>query len=204
MISHARKRPARERLLAAAEELMFVDGVVLTPVDVVLKRAGASAATLYSNFGNKDGLIAAALERRLTDWTQAWDAAIEAADSPTGRLFAIFPALRTYQRERLAERWCAFSGTAAAIYRPSEEIVEMLEAEDELLHARLRAFAGEVAGEDRAQDLADQVAVAYLGTITGMLRGDQETAIARGELVARTLVASLVGEGGADLLGSDE
>ena len=188
-----RRRPARERLLNAADELMFVDGVVLTPVDDILRRAGASPATLYSNFGNKDGLIAAALERRLEDWTDAWDAAIAAADSPTGRLFAIFPALRSYQRERLRERWCAFSGTAAATNRPSEGIAEMIAAEDRLLHSRLLEFATEVAGPDRAQGLADQVAVAYLGTLTGMLRGDQETAIARGELVARTLVASLVG-----------
>lgn len=189
-----RRRPARERLLNAADELMFVDGVVLTPVDDILRRAGASPATLYSNFGNKDGLIAAALERRLADWTDAWDTAIAAADSSTGRLFAIFPALRSYQRERLHERWCAFSGTAAATNRPSDGIAEMIAAEDELLHSRLLEFASEVAGADRAQDLADQVAVAYLGTLTGMLRGDQETAIARGELVARTLVASLVGE----------
>lgn len=189
-----RRRPARERLLNAADELMFVDGVVLTPVDDILRRAGASPATLYSNFGNKDGLIAAALERRLEDWTDAWDTAIAAADSSTGRLFAIFPALRSYQRERLHERWCAFSGTAAATNRPSDGIAEMIAAEDELLHSRLLEFATEVAGLDRAQDLADQVAVAYLGTLTGMLRGDQETAIARGELVARTLVASLVGE----------
>ena len=120
-----RRRPARERLLNAADELMFVDGVVLTPVDDILRRAGAAPATLYSNFGNKDGLIAAALERRLEDWTDAWDAAIADADSPTGRLFAIFPALRSYQRERLHERWCAFSGTAAATNRPSEGITRM-------------------------------------------------------------------------------
>ena len=75
-----RRRPARERLLNAADELMFVDGVVLTPVDDILRRAGAAPATLYSNFGNKDGLIAAALERRLEDWTDAWDAAIADAD----------------------------------------------------------------------------------------------------------------------------
>ena len=60
MATMERRRPARERLLAAADELMFVEGVVLTPVDVILRRAGASPATLYANFGNKDGLIAAA------------------------------------------------------------------------------------------------------------------------------------------------
>ena len=79
MATTERRRPARERLLTAADELMFVEGVVLTPVDVILRRAGASPATLYANFGNKDGLIAAALERRLAEWTEVWDAALAAA-----------------------------------------------------------------------------------------------------------------------------
>ena len=183
-----RRRPARERLLEAADELMFVDGVVLTPVDVLLKRAGAAPASLYSNFGNKDGLIAAALERRLREWTEAWDEAIEGAATPTDRLLAIFPALRDYQRYRLNERWCAFSGTAAATHRPSPEVVEMLEAEDALLHDRVEAFAAEVVGGEASVRLADEVVVAYLGAITGMLRGDQERAIAAGERTARHLV----------------
>ena len=134
MATTERRRPARERLLTAADELMFVEGVVLTPVDVILRRAGASPATLYANFGNKDGLIAAALERRLAEWTVVWDAAIAAAQTPTDRLLAIFPALRTYQRERLDERWCAFSGTAAATGKPAAAVAEMLTAEDTLLH----------------------------------------------------------------------
>ncbi len=190
----ARARPARERLLAAADELMFVDGVVLTPVDVILRRAGASPATLYSNFGNKDGLIAAALNLRLTEWTEAWDEAIAAAETPTDRLLAIFPALRAYQRERLNERWCAFSGTAAATHRPSAEVTEMLEAEDELLHERIEGFAAEVVTGEHSVRLADEVVVAYLGAITGMLRGDQERAISAGERTARHLVEVALAE----------
>lgn len=189
-----RRRPARERLLTAADELMFVEGVVLTPVDVILRRAGASPATLYANFGNKDGLIAAALERRLREWTEAWDEAIARAQSPTDRLLAIFPALRSYQRERLNERWCAFSGTAAATGRPSAEILEMLRAEDDLLHERIESFAAEVIPGERGARLADEVVVAYLGAITGMLRGDQERAIAAGERTARHLVEVALAE----------
>lgn len=182
-----RKRPARDRLLTAADELMFVDGVVLTPVDVILQRAGASPATLYANFGNKDGLIAAALERRLSEWTAVWDKAIEAADSPLERLLAIFPALHSYQHERLNERWCAFSGTAAATNQPSDQVATMLRAEDDLLHSRLRDFATECVGQEAGPDLGEQIVVAYFGTLTGMLRGDQEVAIRRGEAVARAL-----------------
>src|SRR5699024_7717940 len=165
-----RRRPARERLLEAADELMFVDGVVLTPVDVILKRAGAAPATLYTNFGNKDGLIAAALRRRLAEWTAAWDEAIAEADGPIDRLLAIFPALRDSQHTRLHERWCAFSGTAAAVYQPTEEVAAALHAEEELLGDRMLEYATEVVGPERAPVLADQVTTAYFGTLVGMLR----------------------------------
>ena len=194
MSTSGRARPARERLLAAADELMFVDGVVLTPVDVILRRAGASPASLYSNFGNKDGLIAAALERRLREWTQAWDERIGRAETPTERLLAIFPALWDYQRYRLNERWCAFSGTAAATGSPSPEVQAMLDAEDRLLHERIEEFADEVVPGERGARLADEVVVAYLGAITGMLRGDQERAIAAGERTARHLVDAALSE----------
>lgn len=195
MVTTERRRPARERLLAAADELMFVEGVVLTPVDVILKRAGASPATLYANFGNKDGLIAAALERRLAEWTEVWDTAIAAATTPTERLLAIFPALRTYQRDRLEERWCAFSGTAAATGSPAAPVAAMLAAEDDLLHERIETLAAEVVPGDRAVRLADEVVVAYLGAITGMLRGDQDRAIAAGERTARHLIEATLAEG---------
>lgn len=194
MATTERRRPARERLLTAADELMFVEGVVLTPVDVILRRAGASPATLYANFGNKDGLIAAALERRLGEWIEVWDAAIAAAQTPTDRLLAIFPALRTYQRERLDERWCAFSGTAAATGNPAPAVAEMLTAEDTLLHERIEALAAEVVPGERGVRLADEVVVAYLGAITGMLRGDQERAIAAGERTAAHLVEVALAE----------
>ena len=186
-----RRRPARDRLLEAADALMFVDGVVLTPVDDIVRRAGAAPASLYANFGNKDGLLTAALERRLEQWTQAWDEALEAAASPTERLLAIFPALQNYQRERLRERWCAFSGTAASSSSPSEQVAAVLAAEDDLLRRRTTELATQIVGE-RGPQLAEQVIVAYLGTLSGMLRSSHDLAIAAGEETARTVVESFV------------
>ncbi len=55
----------RERLLDAAEDLAFTQGVAATPVDEILRRAGVAPATLYVHFGNKEGLITQALKRRL-------------------------------------------------------------------------------------------------------------------------------------------
>jgi AcrR family transcriptional regulator len=52
---------ARERLLDAASELFYAEGVQSVGVDRVIERAGVAKATLYSVFGNKDGLVRAYL-----------------------------------------------------------------------------------------------------------------------------------------------
>src|SRR5438132_13994306 len=55
---------ARERLLDAANELFYEEGVHTVGVDRVVERAGVAKATLYTLFGNKDGLIRAYLVAR--------------------------------------------------------------------------------------------------------------------------------------------
>jgi AcrR family transcriptional regulator len=55
---------ARERLLEAANVLFYEEGVHTVGVDRVVERAGVAKATLYTLFGNKDGLVAAYLMAR--------------------------------------------------------------------------------------------------------------------------------------------
>lgn len=140
-------KPVRERLLDSADALLFIHGVISTPVDRILKDAQASPPSLYSHFGSKEGLIAAALHRRLHIWTGVWDAEIAAADCPKDRALALWDALTTYQGEHMTERWCAFSGTAAAIEHPSAQLQAVLDEETQLLRTRLLAAAREITGE---------------------------------------------------------
>lgn len=140
-------KPVRERLLDSADALLFVHGVISTPVDRILKDAQASPPSLYSHFGSKEGLIAAALHRRLHIWTGVWDAEIAAADCPKDRALALWDALSTYQGEHMTERWCAFSGTASAIEHPGPQLQEVLDEETQLLRTRLLAAAREITGE---------------------------------------------------------
>lgn len=183
----ATRTPVHDRLLDAADELFFQVGAVATPVDTILTRAGASPASLYAHFGNKDGLLAAALERRLTEWTEVWDEAIERATTPQERLLAVFTALRTYQSERMTERWCAFSGTAATLPTPTEAIDDVLRRETALLQDRCLRFAAEVTPE-RAEELASAVMVAYCGSLSLMLRQPWEQAIDQGRAAAELLL----------------
>ena len=55
---------ARERLLAAASELFYAEGVHTVGIDRVIERAGVAKASLYNTFGSKDELVRAYLEAR--------------------------------------------------------------------------------------------------------------------------------------------
>ncbi len=48
----AEQLSARERLLAAANELFYEEGVNTVGIDRVIERAGVAKATLYSAFGS--------------------------------------------------------------------------------------------------------------------------------------------------------
>ena len=55
---------ARERLLAAANELFYNEGVHTVGIDRVIDQAGVAKASLYNTFGSKDELVRAYLETR--------------------------------------------------------------------------------------------------------------------------------------------
>src|SRR5271168_3755658 len=58
------RRPARERLLAAADQLFYEEGFNLVGIDRVIERAGVAKASLYDCFGSKEELIRSYLQER--------------------------------------------------------------------------------------------------------------------------------------------
>lgn len=90
----ARTEPGpRERLLDAAERLIYAHGVHVG-VDALLKAAGVARRSLYEHFGGKDGLIVEVLRRSAAvdeaDYRRTMDAA---GENPRDRLLAIFDRL---------------------------------------------------------------------------------------------------------------
>src|SRR5689334_24384056 len=55
---------ARERLLAAANELFYAHGVHTVGIDRIIEHAGVAKASLYSTFGSKEELVRAYLDAR--------------------------------------------------------------------------------------------------------------------------------------------
>src|ERR1700674_2096878 len=58
---------ARDRLVAAADELFYAEGVHVVGIDRIVERAGVAKASLYSIFGSKDELVRAYLEEHFHD-----------------------------------------------------------------------------------------------------------------------------------------
>lgn len=103
---------ARERLLAAANELFYAEGVHTVGIDRVIERAGVAKASLYNTFGSKDELVKVYLEGRHAVVAARITQYIERYDSPRERLLGVFEA----QGELFAEpgyRGCAFVSASA-------------------------------------------------------------------------------------------
>ena len=117
---------ARERLLAAANELFYAEGVHTVGIDRVIERAGVAKASLYNTFGSKDELVKAYLEgRHARRRRRGSPGYIERYDGPRERLLGVFEA----QGELFAEpgyRGCAFVSASAespgeAVSRAADE-----------------------------------------------------------------------------------
>jgi len=82
--------PARERLLKAAAELFYRDGVGATGIDTITAHAGVAKMSLYNNFSSKSDLVNAYLEARLEEWHVLYRDRLASAATPRERLLAVF------------------------------------------------------------------------------------------------------------------
>lgn len=177
---------ARERLLAAANELFYGEGVHTVGIDRVIELADVSKASLYKNFGSKDELIRAYLAARHAAWRERLTRELATRyQTPRERLLGVFDVLG----ESLADpgfRGCPFVN-ASAEARPGSPIVE---ASDESRAWKRALFVdlGEAAGAVDPALLAEQLVQLYDGAQIGA-RMDRNPAAAA---AARAAAASLL------------
>lgn len=187
---------ARDRLLDSAETLFFTDGIANTGVDDVLEHSGISVATLYSHFGSKDGLLKAALERRLGIWRSIWDEAIDAASTDESRLLAIFDALELYRQRHQAAKWCAFLSTTTELPGLGSAVQTPVGDDTALLVERLQELAAPLV-LGRAAELAADILLIYNGALTAFLRGQPHDPIGRARRIGSAVIGAQTDRVGA-------
>ncbi|MER6473906.1 TetR/AcrR family transcriptional regulator [Streptomyces collinus] len=135
--ARGRRRPARERLLAAAARRFYADGVAATGIDTITAEAGVAKMSLYNNFSSKAELVRAYLDARHEEWLGLYRARLERARGPRERVLAVFDAYAdhaAFAYER-GFRGCGLLNAAAelpagdegrAVVRAHKEEVERL------------------------------------------------------------------------------
>ena len=112
---------AKERLLAAANDLFYAEGVQTVGIDRVIERAGVAKASLYNLFGSKEELVAAYLASRHDGTAKRLTEAIDRVDDPREKILTVF-AVQAQQYEEPDFNGCAF--IAASSEAPSGGLVE--------------------------------------------------------------------------------
>ena len=107
-----RRTSARERLLAAADELFYENGINLVGIDRVIEHAGVAKASLYDCFGSKEELIRAYLKGRADRRQARISERIASLGTPQEKILGVFDLLAEIVT-RTDYRGCAFQRAGA-------------------------------------------------------------------------------------------
>ncbi|MFE6780302.1 TetR/AcrR family transcriptional regulator [Streptomyces sp. NPDC057702] len=184
--------PGARRVLDAAAELFYGQGINAVGVDLIAQRAGVTKKTLYDRFGSKDALVAAYLRERDERWRGWLTARVEEAGRSAGeaagtaRVVATFDALEVWTR-RENPRGCAFVNAAAELPDPTHPGHLAVIEQKRWLRDYLRALCRATPAAD-PERLADELVLLYEGAMVlgGLAVVDEPVRLAR-ELAVRAL-----------------
>jgi AcrR family transcriptional regulator len=107
-----RRRTAKQRLLQAADDLFYSEGIHTVGIDRVIAHAGVAKGSLYYSFTGKDELVHEYLIHRHGKWAERVTAGIEAHTDPRARILAVYDVLGTLFAQP-DYRGCAFMNATA-------------------------------------------------------------------------------------------
>lgn len=166
----ARTGSARQRLLAAAAECFYAQGLAATGIDTITATAGVAKMSLYNNFSSKDELVLAYLQERHEEWLGLYEARRAAGDG-SGRagVAAVFDAYADHANAAYGHgfRGCGLLNAAAEL--PSgapgrEQVRRHKEQVQQLLAGHLATV--EALPPGRIDDLALELSLVLEGAMS--------------------------------------
>lgn len=166
----------RERLLEAANELFYQEGVHTVGIDRVLERAGVAKASLYGTFGSKDELVRAYLERRSMMRRERISRRIAEHEAPRAQILAVFDLLGEIAAEP-NYRGCAFVNASAEGPRGESAIRQVCASQRSWVRSLFTELA-RGAGVRDAEHAGRRLALLYDGAVTSSSM-DRDPSLAR-------------------------
>jgi AcrR family transcriptional regulator len=178
--------PAPERVLEIASELFYGEGINTVGVDRIAAEADASKATLYAHFGNKDGLVAAYLDRRSALSRQQFKEHLQSQVDAREKLLKIFESLVDwYSQEDF--RGCHFIHAGSELTDPEHPAVAVTKRHRKWVKTRFEELS-DALGAPEPHLLAAQLLMLYDGaTIAADLDRYQEAARAARQAAERLI-----------------
>ena len=182
-----RRTSARERLLAAADELFYENGINLVGIDRVIEHAGVAKASLYDCFGSKEELIRAYLKGRADKRQARIVERLAGLETPQEKILGVFE-LMAETANSPDYRGCAFQ-RASAEAGPSS----LIKGTCDEPRAWLRSQFTELARQAKAADpelLGRQLVFLYDGaSLAASVDGDRNAPQAAQVVAAQMIPA---------------
>ena len=183
----SRPSPARQRLLEAATQLFYNEGIHSVGVDRIIEEAGVTRATMYKQFAGKEGLVLAYLEGEDQGLRALFAQAAQAGGDPDALLDLVVAGIEQDIRDRHT-RGCPFIN-AAAEYPDRGPVRDLIADHREWFRGTLRQLAEEAGLRDPEGVAASLVLLRDAALVGGYLDGQDRVgpAFAR---TARELIAA--------------
>src|SRR5258707_5790350 len=179
---------ARERLLAAADELFYENGINTVGIDRVIERAGVAKASLYDCFGSKDELVRSYLQARNEARMARINERLSRYDTPEEKILSIFDLLGELAAQP-GFRGCAFV-RAGADASSSNKVKSVCEESRAFILGKFTDLARE-AGASDPQMLGKQLVLLYDGASIAAHLDANRNALS----TARTLATQMLSDG---------
>jgi AcrR family transcriptional regulator len=159
--------PPRARILGAAHDLFFHQGIRAVGVELVAASAETNKMTLYRHFESKDALVAEYLREVAAEIEASWDrlAATHAQD-PKGHILAWLAEMGR-QMERPGSRGCPITNAAIELPEPAHPGRAVIEAHKRGMRRRFAQRCRDAGLED-AEMIADQLVMLLDGAGVAM------------------------------------
>jgi AcrR family transcriptional regulator len=184
----------RDRILTTATELFEQEGIGAVGVNRIIGQADVAPMTLYRQFGNKDALVAAALEQ----WSASWlhrlaDAMDRRGDDPADRFDGLWDELQAWFAEE-PFRGSFVANAATELRSEPDHPAQVKIAQHRQAFRQLLEDLAKASGAHDPTILAAQLQVLIDGAITAA-SVDRTSASAAG---ARALARAAVTAASAD------
>jgi len=178
----------RDRLLAAANELFYEEGIHAVGIERVLERAQVAKASLYSTFGSKDDLVRAYLEARDERRRKRIGAALAKQTDPRGRILAVFDVLGEVVHEA-NYRGCAFVNASAEGMRAENKSKRVCVDSRAWLRGLFTSLATELGVAD-PERLGDRLTMLYDGATVSASMDGRTNAVTEARALADELITA--------------